>query len=575
MYSTEKNVQILIALMKKHHIKKVIISPGSANLSFVASVQSDSFFELYSAVDERSAAYMACVLSEESGECVAISCTGATASRNYLPALTEAFYRKIPILAITSTRKPSMIGQNVDQVIDRTQIQHDVAKYSVTLPVVENEDDLWECNIKVNTALLELNHHGKGPVHINLVTSYNTDFSAEILPETRMIFRNYDCKNCSIPNDAKVAIFVGAHSKWDEQLTNAVDTFCEKYNAFVICDQTSNYKGKYGICFGLLNYQEDLELLKESMDVLIHIGHISAIWPLNSKTIWRVNEDGCVRDTYRKLTNVFEMQEIAFFEEMNSQRNNTDLSHYQYIYSLYQAVYKTLIESMETISFSSLWIAAKSHLLLPKYSVIHFGILNSLRCWNCFELNKTIAGYSNVGGFGIDGCISMIGAAISQPDRLFFGVFGDLAFFYDMNSLGNRHIGKNIRIMLINNGLGVEFKRFDINVQKAGLGDKANAFVSAEGHFGRKSKSLVKHYAEDLGFIYISASSKKEYEDAVPIFFNEEISTSILFEVFIDEHEDANALIQFRKMVPTEYKSPNSGLNLAKKIARTFFRTKD
>ena len=34
MYSSEKNVQILIALMKKHNIKKIVISPGSANASF-------------------------------------------------------------------------------------------------------------------------------------------------------------------------------------------------------------------------------------------------------------------------------------------------------------------------------------------------------------------------------------------------------------------------------------------------------------------------------------------------------------------------------------------------------------
>ena len=131
MYSSEKNVQILIALMKKHNIKKIVISPGSANASFVASVQNDDYFELYSCVDERSAAYMACGMAEEAEEPVAICCTGATASRNYLPGLTEAFYRKLPVLAITATRRTSLIGHNVDQVIDRSNIQNDVAKISV------------------------------------------------------------------------------------------------------------------------------------------------------------------------------------------------------------------------------------------------------------------------------------------------------------------------------------------------------------------------------------------------------------------------------------------------------------
>ena len=78
-YSAEKNVQILISLMKQYGIRKIIASPGTTNVSFVASVQQDKYFEIYPSVDERSAAFMACGLAEESKECVALSCTGATA----------------------------------------------------------------------------------------------------------------------------------------------------------------------------------------------------------------------------------------------------------------------------------------------------------------------------------------------------------------------------------------------------------------------------------------------------------------------------------------------------------------
>ena len=81
-YSKEVNVQILVSLMKTYGVRKVIISPGTTNINFVASIQQDPYFELYSSVDERSAAYIACGLAAESGESVALSCTGATASRN-------------------------------------------------------------------------------------------------------------------------------------------------------------------------------------------------------------------------------------------------------------------------------------------------------------------------------------------------------------------------------------------------------------------------------------------------------------------------------------------------------------
>ena len=131
MYSSERNVQMLLSLLKAHKIKKMVLSPGSANASFVASAQYDGEFELYSSVDERSAAYIACGLAEESQEPVVICCTGATASRNYMPGLTEAYYRKLPVIAVTATRPIAWVGQNRDQLIDRTVIPKDIAvKYT-------------------------------------------------------------------------------------------------------------------------------------------------------------------------------------------------------------------------------------------------------------------------------------------------------------------------------------------------------------------------------------------------------------------------------------------------------------
>ena len=91
-YTSERSVQILISLLKQHGIKKVVASPGTTNITLVASLQQDDWFNMYSSVDERSAAYIACGMAAESGEPVVLTCTGATASRNYLPGLTEAYY---------------------------------------------------------------------------------------------------------------------------------------------------------------------------------------------------------------------------------------------------------------------------------------------------------------------------------------------------------------------------------------------------------------------------------------------------------------------------------------------------
>ena len=118
-YTNERNVQIVISLLKAHGVKKIVTSPGTTNITFVGSLQQDPYFELYSSVDERSAAYIACGLAAESGEPVGLSCTGATASRNYYSGLTEAYYRKLPIVAIKSftyhlsLRNALRIGEDV------------------------------------------------------------------------------------------------------------------------------------------------------------------------------------------------------------------------------------------------------------------------------------------------------------------------------------------------------------------------------------------------------------------------------------------------------------------------------
>jgi 2-succinyl-5-enolpyruvyl-6-hydroxy-3-cyclohexene-1-carboxylate synthase len=173
---------------------------------------------------------------------------------------------------------------------------------------------------------------------------------------------------------------------------------------------------------------------------------------------------------------------------------------------------------------------------------VHFGILNSLRSWNFFSLPPSVTSFSNVGGFGIDGALStVLGAALCNPLKLYYCILGDLAFFYDMNALGNRHLPPNLRIILVNNGKGTEFRQFGHHA--AEFGDDADVFVSAGGHFGDKSPVLVKSYCEALGFEYHSAGDKESVERASPRIFDPVVGTMPrLLEVFTNSDSESNAL---------------------------------
>ena len=556
-YSAEKNTQMLVALLKAHGIRKAVVSPGMKNYGFIGSLQYDDYFELYSSVDERSAAYIACGLAEESGEPVVLSCTGATASRNYLSGLTEAYYRKLPILAVTSMTHVGEIGQLIPQILDRRVQMNDVVNLSVQIPMIHSNMDEWSNNVLINKALLELRRNGGGPVHINLETECSRDFSVKTLPDFRVIRRfSYGDKFPEI-KEKNVAIFVGAHGTWTEELTGQVDLFCEAYNGVVICAQTSNYKGKYGVSPGILCTQEHDDSKLKNIDLLIHIGEISGSYMnISPAQVWRVSRDGEVRDTFKKLKCVFEMDETAFFAYYSSLAGSQSTMSY---YNSWKNECNDIRKQISDMPFSNGWIASVLSPQIKENTVLHLAILNTLRMWDLFDVSKADCVYSNTGGFGIDGISSTaLGAALASPQKLHIVILGDLAFFYDLNALGNRHFPNNIRILLVNNGRGVEFRNY--GHPAAEFGEDADPYMAAAGHYGNQSRDLVKHYASDLGFVYASASNKEEFLEQMDAFLDEKMEQPMVLEVYTNTEDEREAYRILRNLKQSRSDSIKQGI---------------
>lgn len=563
MYTSERNFQILISLMKAHGVRKVICNPGTTNISLVASLQHDAYFELYSAVDERSAAYMACGMAAESGEPVALTCTGATASRDYMPGLTEAYYRKLPVVAITAMRHPGTIGQNLPQVIDRSITPNDVCRISVTVPYPMGAQDEAMCNRRINEALLELRRDGGGPVHINIETRNPTDYSAERLPQERVIRRYYTGDALPSVPKGRIGVYIGTHRVFSESESAALNAFCQAYGAIAICDQTSNYRGPYRVLAPLVSKQDLSHPSLLHFDLLVHIGEVSgAYMNISASAVWRVSPDGEIRDTFGTLINVFEMKEQVFFltyAAMIPDKENTGSE----VLNEWLAVHKDASSKIPELPFSNLWMAQQTESRLPEGCVLHLGILNSLRSWNFFETPESVTVYSNTGGFGIDGALSTaLGAALASPEKIVILVLGDLAFFYDMNALGNRHLPSNLRILLINNGVGAEFRMYSHIASM--FGSDANPYIAAAGHYGHKSPDLVRHYATDLGCEYFSVTDKDSFLDVLPTLVDSQPRTkTLLVEAFTDESDESNAL----RMVSTvEVDAKGAAKNVVKEI---------
>ena len=548
-YTEEKNAQILIALLKAHGITRVVASPGATNASFVWMLQNDEFFTLYSAIDERHASYIACGMAEETNEPVVLSCTGATSSRNYMSALTEAYYRKLPILAITSSQPIHRLGHMWPQMTDRTMPPSDTVRLSVQCPIPVEDEEIWACEVNVNKAILELSRHGGGPVHINLETKSPGSFPVEKLPSVRKISRiTEDGAWPKFPRGRKVAVMIGSHRPFTVDETECVEKFARSCNAVVLADRTSNYFGRSAINSSLLLSQgifENPEYKNLCPDLVVHIGEISGDYPtfrqlMGRCEVWRISEDGEIRDLLQGLRLVFEMPEMRFFAHYSQSEHDDSF------FSAWETADTEIRARLPQLAFSNLWIAQNLASEIPEGAEVHFGILNSLRTWNMFRTNGIVS-FCNVGGFGIDGCVSsLIGASFIDKKKLYFGVFGDLAFFYDLNSIGNRHIGKNLRILVVNNGMGVEFANPGSIGNRIGSGVKE--YIAASSHFGSQSQNLLRNMASALGFKYLTASNEDEFKSVKDSFLDRNSEKPILLECFVDPAKDAEALSAYRNI---------------------------
>ena len=551
MIGNKKSIDIVVNLLKKNNIKKIVISPGGTNISLVKAVQDDDFFECYSVVDERSAVYFAIGLYLQSGEIIAMSCTSAQATRNYVPGLTEAYYKRVPLLAITMSKHPRFTYQEYMQAPNQTSLPEDCVKKSFELPFISDENDEFHAIRVANEAILEVTHHGKGPVQLCIPW---LDFPlTSVRPQVRHIqrFTGEEVLGLDLMNQ-RIMVVVGEHGPFSAEEIKLMNAFAEKYDVMIYTNHLSNDSGKYALKANLAMLTMKSKDFAEEYkpNVVISIGGQTGDYPLYNVLSrveyadmehWRICDDGNVVDTYDKLTKIFEMSLKNFLVSFLDAQSDKSVQNHEF----YKR-WKNLTESRSTgieLPFSNAAIAQYLSGRMPSNSIIQFAILNSLRIWNLFALDASIECYSNVGAFGIDGGMStLIGQSVAT-DKLCFMVTGDLAFFYDMNSLGIRHIKNNLRILLVNNDGGIEFKLH------GGDSHSIGRYIAAEGHYKN-----AEGWARTCGFEYLSANNMEDFTKQADYFCGE-TEKPVLFEVFVKDSDEAGA---YQLLI-----EKNKGLNLS------------
>lgn len=550
MYSDKKNVLQLVALLEAHGITRVVLCPGSRNAPLVHTLSTHPGFTCYSLTDERSAGYFAIGLALNGGKPAAVCCTSGTALLNLHPAVAEAFYQHIPLVVISADRPGAWIGQMDGQTVPQPGVFRSLVKKSVDLPEIHTDEDEWYCNRLVNEALLETNHHGKGPVHINVPISEPLfRFTVESLPAVRAITRyqglnvydrDYNGLIDRLNQYNRRMIVVGQMSLiylFEKRYVKLL------YKHFAWLTEHIGNQTVPGI--PVKNFDAALSFMPEERaeqmapELLItYGGHVISkrlkkfLRQHPPKEHWHVSPDGEVVDLYGALTCVIEMDPFEFLEKIAGWLDNRTPE--------YPRVWENYCKTIPEPEFGYSGMSAVGGLIksLPESCALHLANSSAVRYAQLYPIPSAVEVCGNRGTNGIEGSLSTAIGYAACSDKLNFVVIGDLSFFYDMNALWNGHIGANLRILLLNNGGGGIFHTLP-GLEMSGTSHK---FITAV------HKTSAKGWAEERGFLYLRAENEEQLTEAVQILTRPEpMEQPVLVEVFTNKNKDARILKDYFK----------------------------
>ena len=540
MYTDKKNILQLAALLEAYGITKVVLCPGSRNVPIAHTLSNHPAFACYAMTDERSAGYFALGLALNSGKPVAVCCTSGSALLNLHPAVAEAFYQKVPLIVISADRPAAWIGQMDGQTLPQPDVFRTLVKKSVNLPEIHTDEDEWFCNRLINEALLETNHHGKGPVHINVPVSEPLfGFTTAALPGVRVITR-YQGLNIY---DRDYNDLIDRMNKYRKRMIvvgqmNLIYLFEKRYTKLLykhFAWLTEHIGNQTVPGIPVKNFDTALYAMPEEQmnrmapDLLItYGGHIVSkrlkkfLRQHPPKEHWHVSPDGEVTDLYCSLTTVIEMDPFEFLEKIAGLLENHTPE--------YPRIWEDYCKAVPEPEFAYSEMAAVGALIksLPEKSVLHLANSSVVRYAQLYAISPTIEVCCNRGTSGIEGSLSTAVGYAATSDKLNFAAIGDLSFFYDMNALWNVNVGSNLRILLLNNGGGEIFH----TLPGLEMSEASHKFITAV------HKTSAKGWAEERGFLYLRAENDGQLAETMQTFTcPETVERPILLEVFTDKDE--------------------------------------
>ena len=148
-----------------HH---VCVAPGSRSTPLALMLARHREITIWTHLDERSASFFALGLAKANRAPVALVCTSGTAAANFLPAVIEARYGRVPLLLLTADRPPELRDVGAPQAIDQIHLYGNHVKWFVEVAMPEVTPGMLRyVRVLAGRAAATTLASPSGPVHLN------------------------------------------------------------------------------------------------------------------------------------------------------------------------------------------------------------------------------------------------------------------------------------------------------------------------------------------------------------------------------------------------------------------------
>jgi 2-succinyl-5-enolpyruvyl-6-hydroxy-3-cyclohexene-1-carboxylate synthase len=477
-YSVHPNINTLTSLLPAHGVSHIVVCPGSRNAPLTHNFAVCSAFTCHAVTDERSAGFYALGLAQASSRPVAVCVTSGTALLNLAPAVAEAAYQHLPLVVVSADRPKAWIDQLDGQTLPQGDALGRFVAKAVTLPEWKETDAEaatmhWHCNRLVNEALLAAVRHGGRPVHINVpITPPLYDFSVSRLPEERSIKLlspslgplaeeplAFARPILNALQKARRPVIVMGQMRPKEVPVQLIRELRARHWV-VLQEPLSGCECCNGVDEMLHNASHDEHLLP---DFILYMGGTLVSKRLKEylrstrkAACWRVDEDDVVYDTFQNLRGVVQARPAKVLQSIMGEGSKDWFDYWQ-------GLRQKALEHREAFlpDYSAMLAVKHFERLLAKkdpQAAVHYANSSAVRLACVYAPHYV---YCNRGVNGIEGSLSTAAGFSLAVDRHVYCVIGDLSFFYDQNALWNQELRGNLRILLLNNGGGSIFHKFE------------------------------------------------------------------------------------------------------------------